>query len=377
MNVSRSGSPLSNIRSFAASLFRRFRQESNSNDSSNDLSAAQDADAIRAEYAKAVFTNGNLPTNFTFTIGVAPCNYSCHFCPQSVSKPRKALWLDLQLLKKCLIEMPEEGVLLNVSSYSETIAAPNLIPSIRLMKEIRPKLQIVMASNGSLFREKVVEELIDAGLDIYQYSFDAPTRESYRKLIQVDNFEKATRNLEQIVEMRNKKKSPMKIYTHIMKFKGVEPDFENFKQYWQGKVDAVLLRPVGNWGGGDELGLTSKLEKLGYVSAHMTPAKRYPCNSIFMHFQLQPDGHYMPCLGTTPDYESNPEYSLGHASTTTWLEAWMRLSAMRQAHLNGDWDRYGACAKCNIWSMWNDAWPESESTNGRKTFELKNVSHAQ
>lgn len=336
-----------------------------------------DPDEIKIQYAKAVFTNGALPSNFSITIGVAPCNYSCRFCPQSVSKPKKATWLDLGLLRKCLSEMPEEGILLNISSFSETIAAPNLVPAVRLMKEIRPKLPIAMATNGSLFREKVISDLIDAGLDQYSYSFDAATSENYKKLIQVDNFDKAWRNLEQIVELRNKKNSSMKITTHVMHFKGVEPEFEKFKALWQDKIDAVGLRTVGNWGGADELGLTRKLEDLGYVSAHSTPEKRYPCNSIFMHFLLEPDGHYLPCIGTAAAYESNPKYSLGHVSETTWTEAWQRLSNMRQAHLRGEWDGYEACRKCNLWSMWNDAWPRKEDgKDGRETFRLDGVEHA-
>src|SRR5262249_23540700 len=156
-------------------------------------------------------------------------NYSCRFCPQAVSKPRKATWLDLGILRKSLSEMPDENVILGVSSFSETIAAPNLVPAIRLMKEVRPGLKIAMATNGSLFREKVISDLIDAGLDHYSYSFDAPTRESYRTIIQVDNFDKAWRNLEQVTDMRNRKGSAMKISTHIMHFKGVEEDFEKFK----------------------------------------------------------------------------------------------------------------------------------------------------
>ena len=45
----------------------------------------------------------------------------------------------------------------------------------------------------------VVEAVIDAGLDHYSYSFDAPTREKYREIIQVDNFDKAWANLERCV----------------------------------------------------------------------------------------------------------------------------------------------------------------------------------
>ena len=353
------------LRSYAGKVYRRLR-----------AATGRQPDQKR-EYAKAVLNNGPLPTNFSVTVGVAPCNYSCRFCPQSVSKPKKALWLDLELLRKCLSEMPEEGILLNISSFSETIAAPNLVSAVRLMKELRPKLKIAMATNGSLFREQVISDVIDAGLDHYSYSFDAPTRASYQTLIQVDNFDKAWRNLELVAEMRNRKRSPMKITTHIMHFKGVEKDFENFKSHWEDKIDQVVLRPVGNWGGADVLSLTEKLEKLGFVSAHATPGKRYPCNSIFMHFQLQPDGHYMPCLGTTPDYASNPKYSLGHASDTTFLQAWERLGEMRRAHLRGEWDSIEACRTCNIWSMWEEMWEYRPAPRpGEDAYYLKGIEHA-
>jgi len=175
--------------------------------------------------------------------------------------------------------------------------------------------------------------------------------------------------------MRNRKKSPMKITTHIMHFKGVEEDFEKFKAYWQDKIDAVVLRPLGNWGGAESLSLMRTLAEMGYVPANQTPEQRYPCNSIFMHFQLQPDGYYMPCLGTTPDYASNTEYSLGHASDTTWSQAWVRLTEMRQAHLRGEWNRYEACRNCNIWSLWHDAWFERSDGTGDK-FEIPGVTHA-
>ena len=47
------------------------------------------------------------------------------------------------------------------------------------MKSIRPELQIAMATNGSLFVEKKIKELLKLGLDHYSYSFDAPKKESY------------------------------------------------------------------------------------------------------------------------------------------------------------------------------------------------------
>ncbi len=78
--------------------------------------------AARRATARQIFANGSLPTNFSINLGAAPCNHSCLFCPQSIKKPKKAAWLDLDLLGKVIGEMPHQGVLINLSSYSEKLS---------------------------------------------------------------------------------------------------------------------------------------------------------------------------------------------------------------------------------------------------------------
>jgi hypothetical protein len=83
--------------------------------------AAADAEAAAARARhesslKATFANGPLPSNFSINLGAAPCNHSCRFCPQSVHKPKRASWLDLDLLRKVAGEMPEEGMTVSISS---------------------------------------------------------------------------------------------------------------------------------------------------------------------------------------------------------------------------------------------------------------------
>jgi pyruvate-formate lyase-activating enzyme len=338
----------------------------------------QDGETVRkSAYAKAVLWNGAQPTDFSIGLGAAPCNHTCLFCPQSVEKPGRAVWLELTLLRKVLEELPEEKLRLNISSYSETVAAANLLPAVRLMKEVRPKLPVIMASNGTLFREEVIEGLIDAGLDHYSYSFDAANRRDYAVMMQHDDFDKVWRNLDKLVDLRNRKKSSMKITTHIMHFKGVESDFEKFKAYWEPKLDGVVLRRVGNWGA-DELGLMKGLADKGFVSAHETPRQRFPCNSIFMSIKLQFDGNYFPCVAAIPAFDRHLVSPLGNAREITWSEAWTRLGAMRRAHLEGRWDEYECCRTCNIWSMWDDMWLKEEGRGGVPgRFHLKGVEHAE
>ena len=303
------------------------------------------------------------PVNFSINLGAAPCNHSCLFCPQSIKKPSQPVWLDLKILEKVLNEMPSTGVNLNISAYTETLSAPNLVDSVKLMKTIRPGLPVFMATNGSLFNEKIIRELLSLGLDHYSYSFDAPTRETYRELMQVDHYDRVDSNFRRIIELRNEVKSKTKITAHIMKF---DQYVEHFDDFYNERIqlldpnlgDDIYLRTVGNWGG-DAWDLDSNFKKIGLTyETNSVPdeTKRYPCLSIFTHFKLQHTGHYAPCVAAVPDSSIDTEMHkanyLGHASDITWLDAWISLSDLRQQHLAGDWAEIPACKTCNIWSLW-------------------------
>lgn len=329
----------------------------------------------KIEYGKSIISNGSLPMAFSIILGKAPCNHSCLFCPQSIQKPKKSEWLDLDLLQKILEEIPEHNIEIPTTSYCESMFTPHLVPAVKLMKTLRPHLRVVLATNGSVLKEDVVEGLIDAGLDRYSYSFDAATRETYNVLMQKDDYDKVWRNLERIVEIRDQKKSSMEITTHIMHFKGVEEDFEHFRKHWSDKLTTAYLRTVSNWGN-EQLGLMKQLREKGFVSAHETPEERYPCTSIFMHFKVQYDGEYYPCVAAIPDFPHSVP-SLGNARKITWTEAWNRLSKMRQAHLHGRWDDYECCRTCNVWSMWDNMWFQETSPDGTlRQFYLKEIEHA-
>ena len=329
---------------------------------------------IDNDYKKNVFPYlpNYSPTNFSINLGAAPCNHSCLFCPQSISKPSNAVWLDLKLLEKVIKEMPQKGVLLNISAYTETLSAPNLVDAVKIMKTYRPDLPVVMATNGSLFVEKKIRELLKLGLDHYQYSFDAPTKETYSRLMQVDHFDRVNENFRRLIKLRDDLSSKTKITTHIMKFQETEKFFNQFKREKEALInrklgDDIILRPVGNWGG-ETWGLDENLAKAGFsYEQKKIPKNRYPCTSIFMHFKLQHTGLYAPCVTAVPDVSIENELHtceyIGNAREITWSEAWNKLEDMRQKHLEGNWDTIEACKTCNIWSLWNNTFEKSDTGN--------------
>ena len=306
---------------------------------------------------KAYLPSGIFPREFSITLGLAPCNHKCLFCPQSVRRPKEKHWMDLGVLEKMLNEMPEKNIRLNVSSYSETMLNPILFDALKMMKSIRPHLPIVLATNGSAMTENNVRRLIEIGLDELSYSFDAGDRENYKRLIQVDDFTKVESNLEMVCKIRSQMGSKMRIQTHLMAFENQKEIFERFKAKWEGKVDSVYFRPVGNWGD-TSLGLKKQLRDNGFVPIYTPPRDRYPCTSIFMHMKIGPDGYYYPCVAYTvvDRHDELHQIALGDAREITFKEAWNRLEEHRQKHLAGRWDELPFCSSCDVWGLWENMW---------------------
>ena len=217
-----------------------------------------------------------------------------------------------------------------------------------------------------LMRKKL-GELFALGLDHYQYSL-MPQQRSYERLVQADHFNKVDENFKRIIKLRDELSAKTKITSHIMKFKETEEFFKEFKEerekYLNKELgDEIHLRKVGNWGG-ETWGLDKNLNNAGFTyEEDRIPEKRYPCTSIFMHFKLNFDGRYAPCVTAVPDSSPSEELHkvkyIGDAREITWTEAWQKMHAMREIHLRGDWDSIEACKSCNIWSLWDNTFNES------------------
>jgi len=317
----------------------------------------------RKKYLQDIFLpQGIFPSYFSITLGMAACNHSCLFCPQSVEKPKEKKWLELEVLEKVLNGMPEKGIELQVSSYSETIFAPNLIPALKLMKKIRPNLPVVLATNGASINKDIINEFINIGLDVLQFSFDAADRKSYTTLMQVDNYEKAVEGLNTICRIRDERKSNMKIITHIMAFANQKQGYRSFRNQWKDKVDSISIRNVGNWGD-DSLTLKNQLAQKGFVPLYQPPSVRYPCASIFSHFKVSYNGFYYPCIAYIPGKADNSEWCLGDAREISFFQAWERLGEMRNLHLQGKWNEIPLCRTCDVWGLWKNMFLE-DNKNG-------------
>ena len=328
----------------------------------------------RQETASACLPTGEQVSALLVALGSAPCNHNCIFCYQSIEKPKTATWLDVNLLRHVVQQFPATPVNVHMSANTETFFAPNLVDSVRMIKEERPDCPIILSTNGSRFRPHIMEELIDLKLNTLSYSFDGATREDYKLVVGNDSFDLVWENLEKIVQMRDRKGSNMEIHTHIMGFKGMEASFERFRKQWEGKNVYVHFRRVCNWGGSERgMAVEKQLAEAG-LFPHQPTDNRYPCGSLFAQIKLGHTGDYWLCSSAISDYDDHGVPNLGHASEVPLQEVWQKMSQYRCAHLRGEWDSMPYCVHCTTWSMWYDYW--ERDPNAEETFFLDSTPYA-
>ncbi len=136
------------------------------------------------------------------------CNYQCIFCSchsnlfrKKHSFDRKEIFknksMDFEIFKGLLKSLNKLGTrLVNIAGMGEPFLHPNLIGMIRYARE--KKILTAISTNGSLLNPKLINKLVDAGLNGISISLNAGTNETYIKLhptAKPGTFEKIKENI--------------------------------------------------------------------------------------------------------------------------------------------------------------------------------------
>jgi radical SAM protein with 4Fe4S-binding SPASM domain len=88
----------------------------------------------------------------------------------------------------------------------EPLLHPNFIEFLKIAKG--NDIVCHLTTNGSLLNEKIMNEIIDEGLDSIKFSFQGVNCEGYRTLRQKDNFEKLISTIEELYKLRGEREKP-------------------------------------------------------------------------------------------------------------------------------------------------------------------------
>lgn len=265
------------------------------------------------------------------------CNLSCAHCPPQMpefkSSVRKHNMMDYELFERLMNE---------IDSYGERRIAlhkdgePLLNLKIKeMLKRVKANREhcVYLTTNAHPLTEELIGEILNARVDIVNFSLGAATPEFYKK-VRGGNFEKALSNIEKFLAARGKTERKPRAIVQIIdlpEYKEMKNEIECFRKYWKGKNVEISIWEKLTWGEFEDN------KKRNF---------RYPCHSLWDSFYVNSNG-----IATICCMDWRQELNLGDIRNSSIAEMWRgeELARLRRIHIERRESELPACKNCNYW----------------------------
>ena len=271
------------------------------------------------------------------------CNLRCIMCDNRKMK-RKRGFMTLDTYMRVLKNAKEIGIeMVGLYTTGESLLHPQIFDFIRMAKKWGFKY-VYLTTNGIPLNKEKIDKLIKSGLDSIKFSIDAATKKTYEKLRPPGNFDKLYENVKMLREMRDRKKSKLKIYSSFILTNENSRELKKFKEFWKDMIDEVIVCIVTNQSSHQK----KEFEKLvpKNVKALITGRKGEYCNRLWNRIIVTYDGKYTIC---PEDFEAELVY--GDIRKEPMKKAWnnKKMKNFRRMFKTKNFDLSARCRTCNTY----------------------------
>ena len=240
------------------------------------------------------------------------CVYNCQFCAYSQMTREKAD-LETYVLQKLLREAGKyniRGVVL--SGIGEPMLTNRECYYLTSCKKQLPNGKITLETNGILLNRQRSRCLIEEGLDKIIFNISATKPKVYSDVYGYDGFFKVRDNIHALSRLRRSMKvdNPEIIVRFMATYKTL-PDIKRYINYWEPRVDRVLLEVAHNWA--------------GQLTRRQNPyRKTMVCSNLLNEAVILADGTVPLCRW---DYDA--KFSLGNVKHDKLVNIWSNPVRLR------------------------------------------------
>ena len=238
---------------------------------------------------------------------VYPCNALCPHCPYTNSNIRKeyrdAPYMPESTFKRIADESGQYGAYLRISGGGEPMLHPQATELLVYAKNVGCKIGLI--TNGSLFDEANSRALLDAGVDMIEFSVDACDPQTYAVVRKGLEWDALVENSKRMLSLRNARKSSSKIVASAVVQTGV--DIDAVEKYWVDGIgmDYLIKRKFLTWGTNTTLDASSSADPAAYLNTD-----EMPCPFIFERLNIDSRGNVM-----VRGYDISANTSMGNVNT--------------------------------------------------------------
>jgi len=262
------------------------------------------------------------------------CNANCIMCPREEHEfGREHGIMNQDQYEKSIDEVVALGAKSVVlTGFGEPMLDKKLELKVAYAKS--KGLSTYIITNGSVLTGKRAKALLEAGLDEMRVSFYGMHSKSYNAVMQGLEFETTKSGLLSFIEMRNQMGAKTKVQISYLVLPENEDDMEDFKTFWEPKVEAIEVWKPHNFGDGKD-----------YRDRDIDQSLKATCGRPENGpLQIQWNGEVIPCC-----YDYNNKIILGNAFETPVLEILngVKYRLLRHAHKQKKFELFPYCDQCD------------------------------
>ena len=141
------------------------------------------------------------------------CNHKCSFCSNSDERTIK-YQTSLDEFRRVMHNVLQyvQTDELGLSAKGEVLVNKEFTQIVKSAKEEFGIPYLYISSNGALMDEAKAIEIIEAGLDSIKFSINALSREAYKEVHKVDDFDKVIANFTTLLRLKKEKYPQLKLF---------------------------------------------------------------------------------------------------------------------------------------------------------------------
>lgn len=267
------------------------------------------------------------------------CNLHCVMCPTGVADPsRETGLMDLDTYRTIIDEVAPFAFDLNLHHRGESLLHPGIVEMIEYAAA--QGLYTNLHTNGTIMSDDLARRLVQSGLDILSFSFDAIDPEAYSKIRVGGKYEKVLGNIRKFLATRRDLESQDPHTTvEAIDFssgstpRGRQEKAETLARLFEDSPDAVRVKAPHNWAGEYPLTPESGTE---YTYS--------PCMFLWYSLTILYDGSLVAC-----PQDMSGSLKIGEAGDGEILRNWNRgsLLELRERMVKRNLEGVSPCDRCD------------------------------
>ena len=152
----------------------------------------------RASYIK---DTRNFPKRVILEI-TSICNSNCTMCPRN-ALIRKHEHMDTQMCKKIIKELSKVGISgLWLMNLGEPLLNPDFFEILDYCRSVGNLGPLWISTNGKIFDATMQKRILEKPVDFFNYSVNAMTEESYKKIAPSLDFKTSQKNIRDFIKLK-------------------------------------------------------------------------------------------------------------------------------------------------------------------------------